>query len=961
MSITSSFVPATYEVGQALRRRVWHPLRRMMEIFHLLPVTAAIVVFVLLATQPQLREIYLSYLEGLKNPTAEQVASNAMFFLAATVGLGLISAALYEAHYWLSTMRINAVYSSVSDPEYGSALRGLQRIAAIGLALVPWLAVVVGLLDAKRYLDRRYGQLCDARINPETMNYLNTPGAGTIFVSMIALALAIAFFLDRYRRSAIIQTVTVIAIPFAAITLFLLLTDLPVGALSGSRLVGVVAIALVSAAYYLGYYRLYTMRTGWIYTQPTFPDTGINRRRRRRIALFIWAMIPWLAIGLYFVIKAIARPASSLPFAETLVDLPVVSRWAVIPVMMSWVIAVGFGVAMLLDHFRESLALPLTIIAVVIALMAGAEIMSYGKVDTIVWLYRLLGPLASAMLMLLFAVTALTLLAVLSQRSGFPALTLVVLAVVVNAIFPIQISSTAIIALCAVFVLMALLSRLWAVAAIALFLIVPGVLAWIQQSRSIPVMPYPGSDSDLRTQFKDWLARRQDAAAYSGRGYPVFIIAVEGGGIYAASAASLFLTKLEDANPGFSQHVFAISGVSGGAIGATVFQALMQSKFTPAAMHAGNIAPPTPSFVTASAASSCPDRSRLLDMPPAGPLATTVSRIMQDDHLSPVVGAIIPEFLGGAEVGRAVAVAGSFGYSVRQEDEVAGKALDQNFADHWTEKSKAPALLLNSTWAETGFRVAFSPFALHDYDDSLYSFSDKNMPGDQQMNLMDAAVVSARFPGMLPPYSITMKENDRELSWNFVDGGYSDNSGASTALAIYRALRPEKNEPGNAEIKIILLTSSNPAPDLTPNKVSISGTSFRDTLAPITAVLKVRQGLGNQAVARVCEELKEELKMGSDCKLEASKPEAPLKIVELEVQTYDLPLGWKLSHTTFAMVQWMVGDPKLCSGGNAGLNTGSDSKSADDTPELNEHIVARNSCVHKWAADLLTPNVAGRH
>src|SRR3974377_313657 len=107
MSITSSLVPATYEAGQALRRRVWHPLRRMMEIFHLLPVTGAIVVFVLLATQPQLREIYLSYLECLNDPTTEQIASNVKFFLAATAGLALISAALYEAHYWLSTMRIN--------------------------------------------------------------------------------------------------------------------------------------------------------------------------------------------------------------------------------------------------------------------------------------------------------------------------------------------------------------------------------------------------------------------------------------------------------------------------------------------------------------------------------------------------------------------------------------------------------------------------------------------------------------------------------------------------------------------------------------------------------------------------------------------------------------------------------------------------------------------------------------
>ncbi len=946
MSITSSFVPATYEVGQALRRRVWHPLRRMMEIFHLLPVTAAIVVFVLLATQPQLREIYLSYLEGLKNPTAEQVASNAMFFLAATVGLGLISAALYEAHYWLSTMRINAVYSSVSDPEYGSALRGLQRIAAIGLALVPWLSVVAGLFNAKLYLVNRYDQLKAANVDPETMNYLQTPRTVAIFITMLVLALTVAVFLDRYRRSIILQSVTVAAIPFAAIGLFLLLTDLPIGALSGSRFVGVLAIALTSALYYLGYYRLYTMRTGWIYTQPTFPDTGINRRRRRRIALFAWAIIPWLAIGLYFVIRVIAGPASSLPFAGRLAELPGVSPWAIIPVMMSWVIAAGLGVAMLLDHFRESVALPRTVIGVIVALTIGAGIMSYTNVDTIVWLYRALGPLASAMLMLLFAVMALTLLAVLSQKSGFPALTLVVLIVIVNAIFPVPVKITAItlIGVCALFVVMALLSRLWAVAAIATFLMLPPIVAWVQQARSKLVEPYPGSASDLKEKFREWLNARVDVRAFPSGKYPVFIIAAEGGGIYAASAVSLFLAKLEDANPGFSRHVFAISGVSGGAIGATVFQAIMQSKFA------------SPSAGRPPRASECSERSRSRDKPPATPLVATVSCIMQDDHLSPVVGAIIPEFLGAAAFGRAEAVAGSFRYSVREEDSEADKRLAKHFADHWSETSQAPALLLNSTWAETGFRVAFAPFALHAYDDLLYSFSDKNMPGnragDKEINLMEAAVVSARFPGMLPPYSLTMNENKRELPWNFVDGGYSDNSGASTALAIYRAL---KSEPG-AEMKIILLTSSNPQPDLTPNKVSIIGTSFRDTVAPITALLTVRQGLGNQAVARVCEELK----MGGDCTLEASKPESRLKIVELEVETYNLPLGWKLSHTTFAMVRWMVGESRLCTIGHAGVNAGAASRSSDDT-QINEQTVERNSCVHKWVGDLLTPTRAGRH
>jgi hypothetical protein len=877
-------------------------------VLHIVPPTAAITIFLLLATQTQLREIYLSYLEGLGDQV--QIASNVTIFLAAGAGLALISSAIYVSHVWLGALRLGANYASLLHPN----MEPMHRFGPVRWSLIPWCGLVAGLFNAKLYLVARYDQLRAANVDPETMNYLRTPGTFAIFISMVILALVVAVFLDRYRRSIIIRSMTVAAVPFGAMGLFLLLTDLPVGALSGSRFVGGLFILLVSAVWYLGYYRLYTMRTGWIYAQPTFP--GIDVNRRQRIALFTWAVLPWLAIGLYFVIKAVARPHSSLPFAETLDELPVVSRWALIPVMMTWVIAAGLAVVMVLDYFRESTTLQRIIIGIVVALVIGAGIVSYGSVDTIVWLYRLLGPLTCTMLMLLFAVSAFILLAVLSQKSGFPALTIVVLAVIVNVIFPIPIDvmTGMLIVVCAIFMVMVLLSRLWSDAAMAMFLMLLVIVPWVRQGRSFSVEPHAGSAPDLRIKFMDWLGQRVDATAYSGRPYPVFIIAVEGGGIYAASAASLFLAKLEDANPGFSQHVFAISGVEGGAIGATVFQALMQSKSAP-------------------------------NKPPATPLVATVSRIMQDDHLSPLVGAIIPEFLGAAAIGRAEAVAGSFRYSVRQEDRAAGRALDERFANHWTEKSEAPALLLNSTWAETGFRVAFSPFALHGYDDSLYSFTDENMPGDQQVNLMDAAVVSARLPGMLPPYSITMKAGDRELPWNFVDGGYSDISGASTALTIYRALA---SVPGNAEVKLILLTSSNPQPDLTPNKVSISGTVFRDTLAPFTSLLKVRQMLGNQAVARVCEELKTR----GDCTLEASNPESPLKLVELEVETYDLPIGWKLSHATFEMIRWMVGDRRLCRSDNAGLTN----RRSDDTPEFNEHTVERNSCVLKWVADLLQTN-----
>ena len=125
-----------YELGQILRRRVWQPLRRRAEVFHILPLTAAILVFLLFAYDGQLREIYISYLEGLHDAELEQGASaaanwtmNVVGFVAAVAALALVSAILSEAHFWLSAIRVNVIYSNLSNPEAGSVLRRLRRSA----------------------------------------------------------------------------------------------------------------------------------------------------------------------------------------------------------------------------------------------------------------------------------------------------------------------------------------------------------------------------------------------------------------------------------------------------------------------------------------------------------------------------------------------------------------------------------------------------------------------------------------------------------------------------------------------------------------------------------------------------------------------------------------------------------------------------------------------------------------
>ena len=118
----------------------------------------------LLVRVGQLREIYLSYLEDL----------NLIRILWALAGFALISAAFYEAHYWLSTMRINVIYSNLAFPNSGTRIRALQRAAAFSWSLFPWAGLAAGLFLADGYL-------VDTRVNLEAAQPTAAPiGTGDI-------------------------------------------------------------------------------------------------------------------------------------------------------------------------------------------------------------------------------------------------------------------------------------------------------------------------------------------------------------------------------------------------------------------------------------------------------------------------------------------------------------------------------------------------------------------------------------------------------------------------------------------------------------------------------------------------------------------------------------------------------------------------------------------------------------
>jgi hypothetical protein len=77
----------------------------------------------------------------------------------------------------------------------------------------------------------------------------------------------------------------------------------------------------------------------------------------------------------------------------------------------------------------------------------------------------------------------------------------------------------------------------------------------------------------------DWNSRI--TAKYPARQVrPLFIVATEGGGIRTAYWTATVLGTIQDADPSFADHIFAISGVSGGSLGAAVFDAL-EAEATP--------------------------------------------------------------------------------------------------------------------------------------------------------------------------------------------------------------------------------------------------------------------------------------------------------------------------------------------------------------------------------------------
>lgn len=418
----------------------------------------------------------------------------------------------------------------------------------------------------------------------------------------------------------------------------------------------------------------------------------------------------------------------------------------------------------------------------------------------------------------------------------------------------------------ALFFPIAFLAHMTRVPLLAILTIACAAFAGFDLNDNHELRVVPSAAPAARTEHRDldfaaWIASRADWNKYDH--YPVFLIATEGGGIRAAYFTATVLSALQERCPAFAQHTLAISGVSGGSLGASIFAAL-------AADHARNAAEPLCNIDGVANTGTIVNRSRT---------------VLSADLLSPLLGAmlfpdalqrIVPFPIAEFDRSRALeyAVESSWTHATPAHcPECDANRLGARSADLYTQappRDAVPHLFLNTTEAGTGQIIPYATVRLRGlgtpFRDSAQIDSEKidavkpspsriesltlqDRMADDRIPLSTAAIVSARFPYLTPAGTIGYSGG------HYVDGGYFENSGTFMLSGLVQNLiglqltypagqSAQLDAARNAVFVVIVIQSEPCTRDSTERgcdeDATASDSSWSELLSPLRALLSTR-------------------------------------------------------------------------------------------------------------------------
>lgn len=420
----------------------------------------------------------------------------------------------------------------------------------------------------------------------------------------------------------------------------------------------------------------------------------------------------------------------------------------------------------------------------------------------------------------------------------------------------------------------------------------------------------------LDVAFQEWHTRVKALPQYAGRpdaDIPVIIVATEGGGIRAAYWTAAVLASVQDQLPAFADHCFAISGVSGGSVGAAVFDSLLARRAEAALPHD----------------------------PVNRPLHREAREVLGFDALSGTLAALAqPDLLqrfvplGFPDRARALETGWEYGWrkAFRKEND-GGNLFAQPFVETMQKHPRLPLLLMNGTLVESGDRIVTSNINLHPnlhFRNAFDSFGQIR----HDVRVSTAALLSARFPYVTPVGTIENPKSGGPRG-RVADGGYYEVSGAATASEVADFVLRQRAAGLKVHPFIVVIdyreqidnrppTDARPFCPATgqcgprwPKQLTFFAT---EVLSPAWAVLNARGARGEQAV-------------GDLVQLVGDGAVAEFRLLPRYVP---LPLGWVLSQRAQDSIDWSA----ACEGGNRTATHRIAEQLAVDLPESWRNMTA---------------------
>jgi hypothetical protein len=417
------------------------------------------------------------------------------------------------------------------------------------------------------------------------------------------------------------------------------------------------------------------------------------------------------------------------------------------------------------------------------------------------------------------------------------------------------------------------------------------ISCWNDNHRISGSGPLPPHRISADKGFDDWYKRVAAMPEHANTGdIPVFVVATEGGGIRAAYWTATVLTELQDSVPKFADHCFAISAVSGGALGATMFDALLIRRAESPQLAQSPLKPAVRKMLNFDA------------------LSGTLAALAQPDLFQRF---LLPAFLPDRE--RALETGWERGWSTAFRSDL----FSHGFVATLQKHPEMPSLFLNGTIEETGERIITSNVDVR----SMLGFRNA-YDGFNELQtdipLSTAAGMSARFTYVSPAGRIPYTHADRnsktipqlcgtgdrpnpnyhrDTLGHVIDGGYFESSGGVTAAEIVSFLEEKKKTYPRLHIVVIDIDYWNPggqciddpkpfcpAPGRCGPAAPKQANRFADdVLAPLWGVLNARGARGQQAIGDLAQNIA------------AQTTAADMIEFRLIPRKVPLPLGWVLS------------------------------------------------------------------